>query len=319
MPDPLLYLKATATAAIVSVVFILTMAKSRRSPGDTWLNSACVLGIGFSLYTGYHVLSWRLVWPPSNGLDRLLTIVLPAALGLELVAGFQSVPRWLAWLFRMSLAATTSRILLHDSVYLTGTDGRWTFPQSATVLLVSGVLLASLWSLLSWLSRRSPGVSIPFALGLTTQCAGVTVMMAGYIKGGAAAFPLTAALVAAGIAVWLVARRSETPTEFDSAATVGIGVVALFGLLFIGRFFGELSDGESLALFLAPLLCWVTEIPFFRNRKPVIVGAARLTMVAIPLVVVLVAAKRDFDRDMAPLLVDRGPAGLSTLDTPDPN
>jgi len=312
MPDPLLYLKATATTAIVSVVLILTMAKSRRSPGETWLNSACVLGIGFGLFAGYHVLSWRLAWPPSNGLDRLLTIVLPAALGIELVAGFQSVPRWLAWLFRLSLAATASRILLHDSVYLTGTDGRWALPQTATVLLVSGVLLASLWSLLSWLSRRSPGVSIPFALGLTTQCAGVTVMMAGYIKGGAAAFPLTATLVAVSFAVWLVARQSETPAKFDTSPIVGIGVVGLFSLLFIGRFFGELTTESTLAMLLAPLLSWVTEIPLFRNRKPWIVGAARLTMV-------LVAAKRDFDRDMAPLLVNRSAAGLATLDTPDPN
>lgn len=319
MPDPLLYVKATATAAIVSVVLILTMAKSRHSPGDTWLNSACALGISFGLFAGYDVLSWRLAWPPSNGLDRLLTIVLPAALSIELVAGFQSIPRWLAWFFRISLAASTSRILLHDSVYLTGTDGRLTVPQLATVLLVSGVLLASLWSLLSWLSRRSPGVSIPFALGLATQCAGVTVMMAGYLKGGAAAFPLTAALVAAGIAVWLASRRSEPPTEFDNAATVGIGVVGLFGLLFIGRFFGELSTERTLAMLLAPLLCWITEIPLLRNRKPVIVGAVRLTVVAIPLAVILVAAKRDFDRDMAPLLVHRSPAGLTTLATPNPN
>jgi hypothetical protein len=319
MPDPLLYLKATATAAIVSAVFVLTMAKSRRSPGTTWLNSACVLGIGFGLYAGHHVLSWRLGWPPSNGLDRLLTVVLPAVLGIELVAGFQSVPRWLAWLFRMSLAAATPRILLHDSVYLTGEDGRWTSPQAATVMLVCGVLLATLWSLLSWLSRRSPGVSIPFALGMATQCAGVTVMMAGYLKGGAAAFPLTATLAAVSFAVWLVARQSEPPVKFDTSPIVGIGVVGLFGLLFIGRFFGELSDCETLAMLLAPLLCWVTEIPLLRNRKPWIVGVVRLTLVAIPLVVVLVAAKRDFDRDMAPLLVHSAPAELSTLATPVPN
>ena len=319
MPDPLLYLKATATAAIVSAVFVLAMAKSRRSLGDAWLNSAYVLGIGFGLYAGYHVLSWRLAWPPMNGLDRLLTVVLPAVLCIELVAEFLSVPRWLAWLSRLSLAAATSRILLHDSVYLTGTDGRWTSSQTASVLLVCGALLAGLWSLLSWLSRRSPGVSIPFALGMATQCAGVTVMMAGYIKGGAAAFPLTATLVAVSFAVWLVARRSEAPTKFDSAATVGIGVLGLFGLLFIGRFFGELSTERTLAMFLAPLLCWVTEIPLLRNRKPWIVGTVRLTLVAIPLVVVLVAAKRDFDRDMAPLLVRSSSTSLSTSATPVPD
>ncbi|MFT4556353.1 MAG: hypothetical protein ACI8P0_001344 [Planctomycetaceae bacterium] len=319
MPDPLLYLKATATAAIVSTLFVLTMAKSRRSIGDAWRNSACVLGIGFGLYAGYHVLSWRLAWPPFNALDRLLTVVLPAVLCIELVAGFRSVPRWLAWLFRLSLAATASRILLHDSVYLTGADGRWTSPQTASVLLACGVLLASLWSLLSWLSRRTPGVSVPFALGMAAQCAGVTVMMAGYIKGGAAAFPLTVTLVAVSFAVWLVARQSETQAKFDTSPIVGIGVVGLFSLLFIGRFFGELSVASTLAMLLAPLLCWVTEIPFLRNRKPWIVGVVRFALVAIPLVVVLVAAKRDFDRDMAPLLVQSGAVERSTLATPVPD
>ena len=72
-------------------------------------------------------------------------------------------------------------------------------------------------------------------------------------------------------------------------------------------------------MFLAPLLCWVTEIPLLRNRKPWIVGTVRLTLVAIPLVVVLVAAKRDFDRDMAPLLVRSSSTSLSTSATPVPD
>ena len=55
-------------------------------------------------------------------------------------------------------------------------------------------------------------------------------------------------------------------------------------------------------MLLSPLLCWVTEIPQLRQRKPWLVGLLRLVLVAIPLLVVLAAAKRDFDRDMAPLL-----------------
>jgi hypothetical protein len=121
-------------------------------------------------------------------------------------------------------------------------------------------------------------------------------MMAGYIKGGAAAFPLAATLVATTIGARLIAKRSGVP------ASIGIGVVGLFGLLFIGRFFGRLSTGSALAMLLAPLLCWATEAPLLRHRKPWLVGSLRLALVAIPLLVVLAAAKRDFDRDMAPLL-----------------
>jgi hypothetical protein len=73
-------------------------------------------------------------------------------------------------------------------------------------------------------------------------------------------------------------------------------------LLFIGRFFGGLTTTRALTLFLAPLLCWATELAFLRGRKPWQVSALRLALVAIPLAVVLAVAKRDFDRDMAPLL-----------------
>ena len=188
MPDPLLYLKAMGSAAIVSALFVLAIVGVRRPPNTTRLNSACVLGIGLGLAVGYYVLALRLAWPPVTGLDRFLTIVVPTTLGIELIAGFQSVPRWVAWFLRTSLVATIPRILLHGSVYLSGSGSDWTLWQATTVMAVCGALLAGLWGLLSWLSQRSPGVSIPLALCLTTQCAGLTVMMAGYIKGGAAAY-----------------------------------------------------------------------------------------------------------------------------------
>ena len=302
MPDPLLYLKAMGAAAIVSAMFVLAMVGVRRRASKTWLNSACVLGIGLGLAAGYYVLALRLSWPPVNGLDRFLTIVVPAILGVELVAGFQCVPRGGAWFLRMGLAATIPRILLHGSVYLSGFGNDWAPWRVCTALAMGSASLAGAWALLSWLSQRSPGISIPLALCLATQCAGLTVMMAGYINGGAAAFPLVATLVATAIGAGLMTKRFGTPSNFGAPAILGIGVVGLFGLLFIGRFFGRLSTGCTLVLLLAPLLCWVTEMPLLRHRRPWLVGSLRLVLVAMPLVVVLAVAKRDFDRDMAPLL-----------------
>ena len=302
MPDPLLSLKAMGAAAIVSAMIVLAMVRARRHASMTWLNLSCVVAIGLGLVVGYGVLSLRLAWPPVNGLDRFLTITVPLALGIELIAGFQNVPRWVAWLLRMSLAATIPRILLHGSVYLSGSADGWTRWQTGAALVVCGALLAGVWSLLSWLSRRSPGISIPMAICLPILCAGLTVMMAGYIKGGVAAFPLVATLVATTIGARLMTKRSIALANFSAPAIVGVGVVGLFGLLFLGRFFGRLSTGYALAMLLAPLLCWVTEIPRLRHRQPWLLGSLRLVLVAIPLLVVLAAAKRNFDRDMAPLL-----------------
>lgn len=318
MPEPLLYWKAIGATAIVSAACVLAMAGVRRPATATRLNSACVLGMALGLALGYCVLSLRLTWPPLNGLDRLLAIVVPVALAIELIAGFDQVPRWSVWLLRVSLAAATPRILLHGSIYLHGSGNEWTTSQAVIALALSGALLAGVWGLLSWLSQRSPGISIPFALSLATQCAGLTVMMAGYIKGGEAAFPLTATLVATTLAAKLISKRTGVPAHFS--ATIGIGVVGLFGLLYIGRFFGRLSTGCALTILLAPLLCWLTETPHLRSRKPWIVGSLRLMLVAIPLVVVLAMAKREFDRNMAPLL-GRCPAstnlpGLDLLPQP---
>lgn len=290
------------TAAIVSAIPVLAMASLKRPAGMTWLKSASIMGIGIGLSTGYQVLGFRLAWPPTNGLDRFLTIVIPAAVAIELAAGFDSVPRWFAWSLRVSLAAAIPRILLHNSVYLRDSDFTWAPWEACVILACCGGLVAVLWCLLAALNQRSPGVSIPLALSLTVQCAGITVVLAGYIKGGAAAIPLAATLTATTGAVWLFKKLACNSADNYESGIIGIGVVGLAGLLIIGRFFGELSTFSALTVPLAPLLCWATEIPFLRHRKRWVVGLTRLLLVAIPLLWVLIEAKINFDRDMAPLL-----------------
>jgi len=307
MPEPLLYLEAMGAAAVASAMIVLAIAGTRRPDGSrwrssTWRSSACVLAMGLGLALGYRVMSLRWVWPPASALDRLLTIVLPAVLGIEWIAGLPRVSAWGAWLLRLLLAAAVPRILLHGSVYLRDSGGEWTRFESGATMAASAALLVGAWGWLSWLARRSPGVSIPLSLVLSVECAGATVMMAGYLQGGAAAFPFGAMLAATSLAAALMAKRFETPGNLGLPAIVGCGVVGLFGLLFVGRFFGRISTGDALAMLFAPLLCWATELPLLRGRKPWIVGSLRLVLVAIPLVIVLAAAKREFDREMAPLL-----------------
>ena len=302
MPDPLLYLQSIGAATIVSTLCVWAMVGWRPSSSVVGLNSASVVGMGLGLALGGHVLGLRLAWPPVNGLDRLLMIVMPMALGMELIACFECVPQRVAWLLRMSLAATTPRILLHGSVYLSGGNDHLPMWQSVVVMAVCAVLLAGVWGLLSALPERSAGDSIPLVLGLTIQCAGLTIMMAGYIQGGGAAIPLAATIVSTTIAAWLIQRRPGDPTHAHCPAIMGVGVVGLFGVLFIGRFFGRISNGCALAMLLTPLLCWVTELPFLRHRNPWLRGLIRLMIVSSVLAFVLFAAKRDFDRDMVPLL-----------------
>jgi hypothetical protein len=295
VPEPLLYFEAMLAAAAVSAAVVLAASFWRPPPHSARLISACLLGIAAAVGLGCWILRLLPAWPPANALDRFLTIVFPAVICAEVIAALKPLSPRAAWLLRIGVAAASGRILLHGSVYLPGPRSEWTAWQAAAALVICGVLFAAVWALLSWLWARAPGVSIPLSLAIAIQSAGTAVMLAGYIKGGAAAIPLSATLAGAAIASTF-AKHPDRQTLF------GPGVAGLFGIVFIGRFFGNLSTTAALILFLAPLLCWATEAPLLRSRKPWIVESLRLFLVAIPLAAVLFAAKRDFDRDLAPLL-----------------
>lgn len=296
MPDPVLSLQAMTAAALASALCVLALVWRRQAASPARVNVACILALTAGLLLGYRVLQLRLPWPPVNGLHRLLLIILPGAITIELLAGSARLPQWLSGLLRICLAAVTGRILLHGSVYLNGANGGWTILQTGVVLLCAALLLTAEWRLLIALSQRSCGVSIPLALGISIQATGMTVMLAGYVTGGAAAFPLAAALIGASLATSVVAPRAPLP------GLIGSGVVGLFGLLFVGRYFGGLSTGQALVLFLAPLLCWITELPILRGRSPWLIGTLRLVLVAIPLVITLILARQDFITKTLPLM-----------------
>jgi hypothetical protein len=292
MPDPLLYLQAMGAAALVSALLVLAISRRRQEVGPTQQQRASILGLAGGLVAGYCVLGIRPAIPPLNALDRLLAIVLPLIFAIELLALWPRVPKRLAWWLRISLALLVPRMLLHDSIHL---SQRTTWEAIAT-LLVCGVLAATVWALLALLARRSPGVAIPLSLVMSIQAAGVAILLGGYIKGGVASLPAVAAIVA----VTLVSRASVK--SMDSQAVLGVGVMSLFGLLMIGRFFGGLGTVAAIAIFLAPLLCWITELPLLRRRPQWFIVAVQLLLVAIPLAIVLGLAKMRFDQETAPLL-----------------
>lgn len=295
MPDPLVYLLALAAACGSSALVVLALCYPRRPASDARATAAGVIGFGVGLALGFYLLRLWPAWPPTTGLARLLIVVLPAAVGVELLAGIARVPTWLAWLLRSALALSTGRVLLHGSIYLGGRHSPWTAWQASLALLLAGGLLLAVWLLIAWLHARSPAASTPLALAQTYLAAGLCVMLAGYVSGGEAALPFAAALVGAAVAsAWL-------PRAVLSG-TIGIGVVGLFSLLFVGRFFGGISTAQAVTIFLAPLLCWATELPRLRRRPLWLWAALRLVLVAAPLIVVLILAKRDFDRGTAALL-----------------
>jgi hypothetical protein len=199
--------------------------------------------------------------------------------------------RGLKWSLYFLFALGVGRILLHRSVYLQDD-----LPGSIVVLAGCAALLVAVQSLLTRLWIRTRQASIPLAVAAALFSAGLLVLMAGYFKGGCAALPWSSAILGTILgAVW-------TRNRADLLGVTGLAVVLLFGILFIGRFFGGLSTGCALLVLLTPLGCWVPELPIFRTFLPWQKECIRLTLVTATLLAILLSAKVTFDREMAPLL-----------------
>ena len=309
MPDPILYLKAFLAVVVASAIVLLALRLVVRRSTDSLAAAAGVLAISAGLVVGYDVLFFTWTWSPANALNRFLMIVLPATLIVELLtAVFHSglYSRSLMIVLRLTLYACAGWILLHDSVYLSGvgrdnTDA-WTLTQTIAILCGGFSGLIVVWSLLRRLSRRSASCSITLSLAMAVLCTGLATMMAGYIKGGVAAIPLTATLLGIALVSPVLTNGLGDSGEPYLQGTIGIGVIGLFSLLCIGHFFGQLNGLHAIVIFLTPLLCWISELPGLVSTPPLQKFSIRLIAVTIPLAAVLFVAKRDFDQKMAPLL-----------------
>ncbi len=293
MPDPLLYLQTSLLVASASALVVLALAWRGTPASAMLINGACLAGILCGQAVGCYWLPLLVSWPPASSLDRYLLIVLPAALGIELIAAVPMVPKWGALFMRCLLAACLGRVLLHGSVHL----AEWTLPQTIATLSICALLPMLVWWGLLRLNERSPGISLPLAITLAIQGAGIAIMLAGYLKGGAAAMIGAAALLGAGLGGARVARR--VPLQ----SLIGLGVVSLSSLLMIGVFFGRLPSASALLLLATPLLCWLTELPWLKTLSPPTIGTLRIALVATVIASVLLVAKQKFERDFRPLLM----------------
>ena len=320
MPDPILYLQASIAAVVASAVVLLAPRLVVRNSAGSLAAAAGVLAFSVGLIVGYDRLFFSWTWSPANALNRFLMIVLPATLIVELLTAVfdaRCYSRFLIIVLRVTLYACAGRILLHDSVYLGGVGSVDAWTTTKTIAVLSGGFggLIAAWSLLCGLSRRSDSCSITLSIAMAVLSTGLATMMAGYIKGGVAAIPLTATLLGIALVSQVLASGLGDPGEPHLQGAIGIGVIGLFSLLCIGHFFGQLSALHAIVIFLTPLLCWMSELPGLRSRTPLQKSALRLIAVTIPLAAVLFAAKREFDRKMVPLLASVPPmtASISVL------
>jgi hypothetical protein len=297
-------LQAGAAAAALALLVLLVCGLPRRKPSPARASAGWVLGVAAGFYLGCRVLGWAPRWPrrvqdllrlPGDDQDRLVMLLLPAVLAVELVVALARPPQWLAWMGRLAVAAGAAPLLLYNTVYLAELAGpgsrQWSPAQQAVILGSLAALLAAAWLALARLAQRAPGYSVPLSLAVACAAAAPTVMLSGYAMAGQLGVPLAGSLAGTALAALAVPRpASATPS-------VGPGLVGLFSLLILGRFFGELPSAWAAVLFAAVLLPWLPEIPRPLLLGPRLRGLARVLVVAIPAALVLAQAQQRFVKE----------------------
>ncbi len=259
MPDPLSILSAIGAALAASAVMLVLFGWRGRKTGTAGVDIGWVVGPAAGSLLGCCLLGkvphWRLV----EDLDRLLLVVLPAAVLVELVGAFHRVPRPLVWVLRAALAACVAPILLHGTSYITDQAGPgtadWSTAQALQILGGLAAALIAVSALLNLLSARVGGVSPAICLAISCAGAGLAIMISGYLSGGQATLALAGA-VAGLIATTLTLRWSSR-----GARPLGTAIVLFYSLVVAGRFFGELSSTHAIVLFASPLVAWLPELP----------------------------------------------------------
>jgi hypothetical protein len=256
-------------------------------------------------------------WPPLEDQDRWLLLVFPAVVVVELAAAVAGSVRWLVWLLRLLVAVSAARVLLHNSIYLQELAGpgsrEWTPTETWIILAGLAAALAGVWAALLLLVRRtyvSPGlpprkgegISVLLAVALTCAGAAVTVMLSGYASAGQLGLPLAAALTGAGVVL------AALPGPSSREGILGVGIVGLFALLVLGRFFGQLATEYAALLFFGTLLCWLPELRYLRRMEARLRGVGSVLWVAIPVAITVTLAQQKFVRE----------ANRTSSDSPEP-
>jgi len=292
MPDALLLLKSSAVSAILAALTVLAVGCPWRQPRPTWLFIGGALGVGAGFLAGAWSLGLAPRFPPLEDQDRLLFIVLPAVVAAEISAALLQQKLWLGWLLRLIVAIGATPVLLHGSIYLTdsaGPETRIWQPEQAALIL--GTLAAALlvnWVLLDRLASRTASPVFFLMLALANGGAGVAVILSGYSSGGQLALPLAAGLAGAALAAFVLSE------VVDQRSSIGVGLVGLFSLLVIGRFFGSLTTMNAVLLFFAPLLGWLPELSFVSRVGPRLRNLARLLLAVVPVAVALTFTVQSF-------------------------
>jgi hypothetical protein len=306
MPDFVLMTQSFLLAAFISGAALIVIARPGANPAPWRQAAGWIGGLGAGIYAGCGLFDDWPRWPPLEDRDRFLVILLPLALAVEAAAMLLPNRRWIAWLLRISVAAAAAPILLYNSSYLADLDGNgpgsaeWNRAEAVLVLGLSALMLAGVWGLLAQLQMRTSHRSLSPILVLVALASGVTVMLCGYYRGGLFALPIAGTIAGVTLASYFFATQ---PTE---SPCLGVGLVGIFTIPFIGHFYGSLPTSLAICLCLSPLLAWAAELPRIRKLPPAARAAISIAAVLLALVAIVTLAQIRF-KNASTRISHRGP------------
>jgi len=303
MPDPFVMMLALAGAAALSAIVVLS--GHRLSRQDLAATGAVAVGLGF--VTGAWILGVRPTFPPREDLDRLFFVLLPIAMGAEVGSVLLTRWRWAGWALRACVALMAGRVILDGTIYITDVAGAGTREWSPSIetLVLGGLALGLLiaWRLLIGKNESDASRWTGFVLLLTVGASGLVIMLSGYATAGQLSFPLAGSL-AGGL---FLVRTRELP------GLLSIGLVGLFALLMLGRFFGNLTTLNALLLFAAPMATSLLHRAIATKLGSWQRGSLQLALGIVPLVIAVVLAQQKFVRD-ASVTTSTGETKESSVD-----
>lgn len=296
MPTPTQAILATLASPIVGWGVKSFVARGSRSRPSRLASATAPLGLALGAAVGLAILGVSVAWPPRTGLNRLLTIVMPLAVLIECSTIAPRASDRFRWVCRVSLACGTGWILLIGSVYARGESADFPVTRLALALGILAAGQMGTQASLSRLGARARSSVVLFTLAAAMASAGLLTALKGYLGLGLASLPLVTALI--GVA--LAGRGSEN--QDSSSGAVALGVVALFGLVIVGRFFGRLGEVEAVVILLAPELSWIVERAGQTRKSTAWRPWVHLAIVLSPLLILLVRGWLEFTRFRAELL-----------------
>ena len=295
MPDFVLMAEAPLLAAIAAGLVLMLIARLGANPAPWRLAGGWIGGLAAGIYAGCGLLGEWPRCPPTDDRHRFLVVLLPLALAVEAAAMLLPARRWIAWILRIALAAAAAPILLYNSSYLADLDGdgtgvaEWSPPQAMLILSLSAALLAGVWGLFARLQARTSDRALSPVLIALALATALTVMLSGYFRGGLHALPMAGAIAGVTLASFAF------PHQPAASPTLGVGIVGIFSVVIIGRFYGALPTSLAIGLMLAPLLAWTAEIPRIRKLPVAACAAIRIAAVLAALLLIVTCAQIRFN------------------------